>query len=220
MNLPENLKVGYIDSGFDKVADRLSAIGMDVTKLTTEDLQSGDLASYDTIVTGIRAYLSRDDLRTNNPRLLEYVRNGGHMVVQYNKPWDNWKPNETSPYKLVIGQPSIEWRVTHETAEVNVLKPKHPLFNFPNTIKQSDWDNWVQERGLYFPMDWASEYETFVSMSDPGGKEFQGGILMADYGKGSYLYTNLVWYRQIQSQVPGGYRIFTNLVSYPLKDQN
>ncbi|WP_404455284.1 NEW3 domain-containing protein [Virgibacillus necropolis] len=219
LNLPETLKVGYIDSGFDKVAGRLQGIGMDVTKLEQEDLQSGDLSKYDTIVTGVRAYLSREDLRNNNERLLQYVEDGGHLVVQYNKPWDNWDPEKTSPYNLVIGQPSIKWRVTQEDAEVNVLKPNHPLFNYPNNITEKDWSNWVQERGLYFPMEWDDRFETFVSMADPNEEPFNGGILMADYGEGTYLYTNLVWYRQIQNQVPGGYRIFSNLVSYPLYEE-
>ncbi|WP_028783878.1 PIG-L family deacetylase [Thalassobacillus devorans] len=215
LHYPENLKVGYVDSGFDKVADQLSNIGIDITKLSEEDLASGNLSQYDTIVTGIRAYLSREDLLANNSRLLEYVNQGGHLVVQYNKPWDNWNSDTTAPYKLVIGQPSIEWRVTHEDAPITVLKPESPLFNYPNTIKQSDWEGWVQERGLYFPMEWADEYETFVSVGDPGEDEFTGGILKADYGEGTYIYSNLVWYRQIQNQVPGGYRIFTNLISQP-----
>ncbi|WP_079527669.1 NEW3 domain-containing protein [Halobacillus hunanensis] len=219
LKMPDNLKVGYIDSGFDKVADRLQGIGMDVTKLGPEDLKSGDLSQYDTIVTGVRAYLSREDLRNNNKRLLQYAEDGGHLVVQYNKPWDNWNSDSTAPYKLVIGQPSIEWRVTDETAEVHVQKPNHPLFNYPNTITEKDWSNWVQERGLYFPMEWDDRFETFVSMADPNEEPFDSGILMTDYGEGSYLYTNLVWYRQIQNQVPGGYRIFTNLVSYPFHDK-
>ncbi|KLT17900.1 hypothetical protein AA980_12535 [Neobacillus vireti] len=95
-----------------------------------------------------------------------------------------------------------------------MLQPNSPLFNYPNKIADSDWDHWVQERGLYFPMAWDNHYETFVSMADPGEDPFDGEILMANYGKGTYLYTNLVFYRQIQGQVPGGYRIFTNLISY------
>ena len=215
LEYPEDLKIGYVDSGFDKVADQLSNVGMDITQLTEQDLASGDLSQYDTIVTGIRAYLSREDLLQHNERLLEYVNNGGHLVVQYNKPWDNWDTNTTAPYELEIGQPSIEWRVTDEDAPINVLKPEATIFNYPNKIKQSDWDGWVQERGLYFPMNWSDEFETYVSVADPGEDAFEGGILKADYGEGTYIYTNLVWYRQIQNQVPGGYRIFTNLVSYP-----
>ncbi|MDO6658102.1 PIG-L family deacetylase [Anaerobacillus sp. 1_MG-2023] len=219
LDYPEDLKIGYVDSGFDKVADQLSNVGMDITQLTEQDLASGDLSQYDTIVTGIRAYLSREDLLQHNERLLEYVNNGGHLVVQYNKPWDNWDTNTTAPYELEIGQPSIEWRVTDEDAPINVLKPEATIFNYPNKIKQSDWDGWVQERGLYFPMNWSDEFETYVSVADPGEEAFEGGILKADYGEGTYIYTNLVWYRQIQNQVPGGYRIFTNLVSYPYYEE-
>ncbi|WP_085992994.1 NEW3 domain-containing protein [Oceanobacillus senegalensis] len=211
---PDNLKVGYIESGFDKVADYLTNAGFDITKLDEEDLTSDDLSQYDTIITGIRANLSREDLVQNNERLLEYVENGGHLVVQYHKPWDNWDAENSAPYMLEIGQPSIEWRVTDEDAEVTVTQPDHRLFHYPNQITDSDWDNWVQERGLYFPMNWDENYETFVTMKDPGEEPFDGGILLTEYGEGTYIYTNLVFYRQIDNQVPGGYRIFTNLISY------
>lgn len=210
----DNLKVGYIDSGFDLVADYLSNAGMNITKLTEADLSTADLSQYDTIVVGIRAYLSRADLIANNARLLKYVEDGGHLVVQYHKPNDGWNKDTTAPYPLTIGNPSIDWRVTDENAKVNILQPESPLFNYPNKITDSDWDHWIQERGLYYPMAWGPEYQTFVSMADPGENAFDGGILMANYGKGTYLYTNLVFYRQIQGQVPGGYRIFTNLISY------
>lgn len=211
---PDSLKIGYIDSGFDEVADYLLDVGFDVTKLSETDLQSGDLSQYDTIVTGIRANLSRPDLIENNKRLLEYAKNGGHVVAQYHKPGDNWDTNETPPYPLEIGNPSIEWRVTDEDSDVTMTQPDHKLFNYPNKITENDWDGWVQERGLYFPMNWDDRYETFVSMADPGEDPFDGGILMADYGDGTYLYTSLVFYRQIANQIPGGYRIFTNLLSY------
>lgn len=210
----DNLKVGYIDSGFDLVADYLSNAGLNITKLTESDVATSDLSQYDTIVVGIRAYLSRADLLANNARLLKYVEDGGHLVVQYHKPNDGWNKDTTAPYPLTIGNPSIAWRVTDENAKVTVLQPESPLFNYPNKITDSDWDHWIQERGLYYPMAWGPEYETYVRMADPGENAFDGGILMANYGKGTYLYTNLVFYRQIQGQVPGGYRIFTNLISY------
>lgn len=211
---PDNLNVGYIESGFDEVADYLINVGFDVTKLTEEDLDSSNLSQYDTIVTGIRANLAREDLIANNERLKEYAENGGHVVFQYHKPGDNWNTDETLAYPLEIGSPSIEWRVTDEHASVTMTQPDHELFNYPNNIIDSDWDGWVQERGLYFPMNWDDNYETFVSMADPGEESFESGILMAEYGDGTYLYTNLVFYRQIANQVPGGYRIFTNLISY------
>ncbi|WP_342748227.1 NEW3 domain-containing protein [Virgibacillus ndiopensis] len=211
---PDNLKIGYIESGFDKVADHLINAGFNINKLTEADLSSGDLSQFDTIITGIRANLSREDLVQNNDRLLKYVENGGHLVVQYHKPWDNWNIEQTPPYQLEIGQPSIEWRVTDENAEVTMTQPDHKLFNYPNKITNKDWDNWAQERGLYFPMNWDDRYETFVSMADPNEEPFTGGILLAEYGEGTYIYSSLVFYRQIENQVPGGYRIFTNLISY------
>ncbi|MFC3883020.1 NEW3 domain-containing protein [Bacillus songklensis] len=215
LEFDKGLKIGYIQSGFDSVGDELKAIGMNITNLSEQDLASGDLSQYDTIVLGIRAYLSREDLRTHNSKLLEYVHRGGHLVVQYHKPEDYWDAEATPPYKLIIGSPSIKVRVTDENANVTVLKPEHVLFNSPNKITEKDWNGWVQERGLYFPTEWnESEYQTFVSMADPNETPFNSGVLLAHYGKGSYLYTNLVWYRQIQNQVPGGYRIFTNLLHY------
>ncbi|MBO2533874.1 MAG: hypothetical protein CW342_13545 [Thermoactinomycetaceae bacterium] len=214
LELVPGLKVGYVDSGFDQVGDCLRQVGVDVTFLEEEDLASGDLAQYDAIVVGIRAYLSRPDLLEHNDRLLEYVKEGGHVVMQYHKPEDNWRP-ELAPYPLQPGSPSIAWRVTDENAPVTFLKPDHPLLKAPNAITQEDFDGWVQERGLYFPSEWDSAYEPLLSMADPGEEPFEGGLLVADYGEGSYIYTSLVWYRQIQSQVPGGYRMFVNLISYP-----
>lgn len=211
---PENLQVGYIESGFDTMADSLLNAGFNITKLTPQELATADLTQFDTIVTGIRVTLGRKDFLENNPRLLDYVNQGGHLVVQYLTSSDPWNPNVTPPYPLQIGNPSIRWRVTDENAKVTLTQPNHPLFHYPNEIAEADWENWVQERGLYFPMKWDSKYETFLSMADPNEAPFTSGILMAKYGKGTYLYTNLVFYRQIGAQVPGGYRIFSNLISY------
>lgn len=214
LKMVEGLKVGYVDSGFDGVAEALKQAGMDVTLLSERDLASGDLSRYDTIVVGIRAYLSRDDLRAHNDRLLDYVKRGGHVVMQYHKPGDNWSP-QLSPFPLQPGEPSIQWRVTDETAPVTILAPEHPVFHAPNAIAEADFDGWVQERGLYFPSSWDKAYTPLLSMADPGEEPFTGGLLTANYGEGSYVYTSLVWYRQIQSQIPGGYRMFVNLISYP-----
>ncbi|QBQ06168.1 hypothetical protein E2C16_11030 [Sporosarcina pasteurii] len=216
--IPDNLNIGYIESGFDNTANHLMNAGFKITKLTEADIESSDLSQYDSIVTGIRANLSRPDLVKNNDRLLQYVEDGGHLVVQYHKPNDNWDPHTSAPYHLQIGSPSIQWRVTDEEAEVTMTQPNHKLFNYPNQITSNDWDNWVQERGLYFPMNWDNRYETFVEMADPDEEPFDGGILLAEYGEGTYLYSNLVFYRQIDGQVPGGYRIFTNLISYGVEE--
>ncbi|AST91656.1 hypothetical protein BC6307_10375 [Sutcliffiella cohnii] len=215
LTIPDGIKVGYIESGFDQIADYLINIGMDITKLSNEEIASGDLAQYDSIALGIRAY-RREGLPQLNSRLLDYVNNGGHLVVQYHTPNDSYHGENHPPYPLTIGTPSIRWRVTDQNAQVEIKDPEHPLFNHPNSLNESDWENWVQERALYFPSEWDERYETFISMADPGEEPFESGILMAEYGEGTYLYTNLVWYRQIQGQVAGGYRIFTNLISYPL----
>lgn len=112
-------------------------------------------------------------------------------MVQYHKPGDGWNKDSTAPYPLTLGSPSIKWRVTDENAKVTILQPESPLFNYPNIINDSDWENWIQERGLYYPMAWDSQYETFVSMADPGEAPFDGGILLANYGEGTYLYSSL-----------------------------
>ncbi|SEM99082.1 PIG-L family deacetylase [Lihuaxuella thermophila] len=214
LKLMQGLKIGYVDSGFDQVAEHLRQAGLEITKLDQQMIESGDLNQFDTIVVGIRAYLSRSDLLEHNDRLLEYVRNGGHVVMQYHKPEDRWNPG-LAPYPLTPGSPSIQWRVTDENAPVTLLEPDHPLLKAPNPITETDFSHWVQERGLYFPSSWDPAYTPLLSMADPGEQPFTGGLLVAHYGKGSYIYTSLVWYRQIQSQVPGGYRMFVNLISYP-----
>lgn len=213
LTIVDGLKVGYVDSGFDQVGQALQQAGLDVEFIDEDLMESGDLSQFDTIVVGIRAYLSREDLLEQNERLNEYVRNGGHVVMQYHKPGDNWS-QDLPPYPIQPGSPSIEWRVTDETSPVTMLDPEHPIFQGPNIITESDFDGWVQERGLYFPSNWDDAYTPLLSMSDPGEEPFEGGLLVAGYGEGTYIYTNLVWYRQIQNLVPGGYRMFVNLISY------
>ncbi|GAK03713.1 hypothetical protein JCM19037_2056 [Geomicrobium sp. JCM 19037] len=172
------------------------------------------MSEYDTIVVGIRAYLSRNDLLANNDRLLQYVENGGHVVMQYHNPNDNWDP-QLAPYSVQPGSPSIEWRVTDQTAHIDVLEPNHPVFSEPNQIGSSDFDGWVQERGLYYPSSWDERFTPLMSMADPEEEALDGGLLVAEFGDGTYAYTSLSWYRQLQAQVPGGYRLFVNLLSYP-----
>src|SRR5699024_805516 len=132
----------------------------------------------------------------------------------YHKTGDNWDIDETLPYSLEIGMQSIEWRVTYEAAPVTTTRPDHPHFNYPNKKTNADCDGWVQERGLYISIIKDNNNVTIENIVDPNEEPFDGGNLMAEYGEGTYLYTNLVFYRQIANQVPGGYRIFTNLMSY------
>lgn len=210
--VPEGLKVGYVSSGFDNIDQYLQQVGVDVTQLTAKDIESGDLSQYDTIVLGIRAYGFRPELIPSNARLLKYVENGGNLVVQYHKPEDKWSP-QLAPYPITIGTPLIQWRVTDENSKVTMLAPDHPLFTQPNKITEEDWNNWIQDRSAYNPAKWGSEYVELISNGDPGEKEFTGTYLTAKYGKGTYTYSSLVWYREIPSLVPGAIRMFVNMVS-------
>ena len=203
-------RVGYIMGAGDDVADALRQIGYDVTLLSDADLERGDFAKYDAIVTGPRAYNTRKPLRLVHPKLMEYVKNGGTLVVQY---------NSTSPQPLLVKSPgpypftvSTE-RVTVEEAPVTLLKPDHPLLNTPNKIRPEDWNGWVQERGLYFTKDWDPRYDTLIASNDPGEASKPGGELYARYGKGVFVYTSYAWFRQLPAGVPGAYRLFANLVS-------
>jgi hypothetical protein len=146
--------------------------------------------------------------------MLEYVHNGGHVICMYNKTFE-WNQPESAenyaPYPIRLGRD----RVTRETAPVRILLPGHPLFRYPNAITDADWDGWVQERGLYFPDSAADAYVRLLSSQDPTESPLRDGHLIAQYGKGTYLYTSYVWYRQMKVLVPGGIRNFANMLSLP-----
>ncbi|MBI2819800.1 MAG: hypothetical protein HYX73_07460 [Acidobacteria bacterium] len=202
------LKVGYIMGSGDEVPDGLKQLGVDVTELTAADLSFGDLKRFDVIVTGIRAYEVRRDVSASNARLMEFVRDGGLMIVQYSRPGGF---NEIlAPYPMRVNS---ALRVSVEEAPVEILEPSHPLFHFPNEISTRDFIGWVQERGTYFMESWAPEYTPLLASNDPGEPSQEGGMLLAPYGKGYYLYTGYVWFRQLPAGVPGAYRIFANMIS-------
>lgn len=210
--VPAGLKVGYVSSGFDNIDQYLQQLGVNVTNLTAKDIESADLSQYNTIVLGIRAYGFRPELIPSNARLLKYVENGGNLVVQYHKPEDKWKP-DLAPYPIKIGEPLIQWRVTDENSKVTMLAYDHPLFNTPNKITAKDWNGWIQDRSAYNPAQWGKEYTELIANGDAGEKEFTGTFLSANYGKGTYTYSSLVWYREIPALVPGAIRMFVNMVS-------
>jgi len=207
-------KVGYVMGAGDKVPDALEQLGCQVTLLEAEDLARGDLAAYDAIVTGVRAYNVRPDLRAHQQRLLAYVEQGGTLIVQYNV-LDRPAPNapdplaRLGPFPLRVGRE----RVSVEEAPVEFLRPEHPLLRSPNVITAADFDGWVQERGLYFAQEWDARYQPLWAMADPGERPLAGGTLFARYGKGVYIFTALSWFRQLPAGVPGAYRIFANLLS-------
>ena len=208
-------KVGYIPS-YDETLERaLAALGVDSKKLTVDEIAKSDLSAFHTIIIDNRGYEAHQDLIPINNRLLKYVEDGGTLLVFYHR-INEWNPDERrsrpqlAPYPLILGNA----RVTAEDAPVAFLQPRHPLLNFPNKITQKDFENWVQERGLYFPSDWDPRYTAILATSDQGEPPLKGGLLVAPYGRGNYIYTSMVWYRQLREGLPGGYRFFANLISY------
>jgi hypothetical protein len=208
-------KIGYIMGAGDEVPDSLRQIGCDVTLLTEDDLTRGDLSRFDAIVTGVRAYNVRADLRANQQRLLDYASNGGALVVQYNVQeggffgGNSHLLDKIGPYPIKISHD----RVTVEDAPVALPHPDSPLLAEPNKIGPSDFAGWVQERGLYFASEWDPQYQTLFECEDPGEQPLAGGTLVARYGKGAYVFTAYSWFRQLPAGVPGAYRIFANLLS-------
>ena len=209
------LQVGYVPS-FDQTIERsLAALGVAAKALTVDDIKTADLTTYNTIIVDNRGYEAHPELIAANSRLLDFVNNGGTLIVFYHKS-NEWNPDpkrnrpQLAPYPILLG----DERVTDETAPVKFLQPAHPLLNVPNKIRPSDFDNWIQERGLYYPKEWDSHFAALFSMNDPGEKPLTGGLLVAKYGKGNYIYTSMVWYRQLRAGVPGGYRMFANMISY------
>lgn len=208
-------KVGYIPS-YDKTLERaLSSLGVDAKQLTVDDIAKADLSPFHTIIIDNRGYEAHQELIALNPRLLKFVEDGGTMLVFYHRT-NEWNPNEQrnrpqlAPYPIIVD----DERVTQEDAPVTFLQPRHPLLNFPNRITQADFANWVQERGLYFPREWDQRYTAVLATSDKGEPLLRGGLLVAPYGRGNYIYTSFVWYRQLRAGLPGGYRFFANLISY------
>ena len=208
-------KVGYLPSYDQTLEHALAALGVDSTKLTVDDIAKSDLSIFNTIILDNRAYDAHQDLIPINSRLLKFVEDGGTLLVFYEKT-NEWNPDERrgrpqlAPYPIIIG----DERVTQEDAPVTFLQPRHPLLNFPNKITQKDFADWVQERGLYFPREWDQHYTAVLATSDKGEPPLRGGLLVAPYGRGNYIYTSFVWYRQLRAGLPGGYRMFANLISY------
>jgi hypothetical protein len=209
INVPENLHVGYISAEGEPIPDALKRLCISVEMLDPPALNFGNLSRYSAIVVGVRAYELRPELAGANKRLLDYVSNGGTLIVQYNRDgiWDRLQP---APYPAKIGSPTP--RITDETSPVKILRPDDPLLNRPNKITLADFQGWVQERGLYFWSDFDSRYTPLLAMNDPGEKDLNGALVYAKYGKGTYIYTGLAFFRQLPEGVPGAYRLFVNLL--------
>ena len=204
-----NLTVGYVMGSGDEVPGFIDQLGAKVEMLNADALAWGDLSRYKTIVLGVRAYERRDDLRANNTRLLEYVENGGTLIVQYNRAMVR---DINGPYPAQVS----DNRVTDENAPVNVILPDHPVFNTPNKIRDTAWSGWVQERGLNFLGQKDSRYRDLVEMTDsfannPGTQ--RGALVEATYGKGRWMYVGLGLWRELPAGVDGSYQLLANLIS-------
>jgi LmbE family N-acetylglucosaminyl deacetylase len=204
--------IGYIAGAGDDVPASLSQVGYNVTMLTDDILASGNLSQYDAIVTGVRAYNVNDKLPRYHDRLMDYVKGGGNLIVQYNT---NTRLGpmtaKPGPYPFTIANQ----RVTDEHAAVTFVNPNHPALNYPNKITQQDFEGWIQERGIYFATDIDKRYETVLSMNDKGENPNEGSVIIGKYGEGNFVYTGLVFFRQLPAGNTGAYRLFVNLLSLP-----
>jgi LmbE family N-acetylglucosaminyl deacetylase len=202
------LNVGYIIGAGDDVPQSLASLGITVHFLSAADLANGNLSQFDVIVLGVRAYAAREDLKTYNGRLLDYVKNGGVVIVQYNtQEYDH----DYGPYPYTMGSNPEE--VTDEHSKMDILAPSNPVFNWPNKITDKDFENWVEERGSKFLATWDTAYQPLLETHDPGQEPQKGGLLYAKYGKGAYMYNAYAFYRQLPEGVPGAYRLFANMLS-------
>jgi LmbE family N-acetylglucosaminyl deacetylase len=209
VHVPHDLKVGYIMGAGDDIPTALEQIGMKVTLIPAEKIATEDLSQYQTIVLGIRAYDTQKDVVTNNQKLLDFVSAGGTLVVQYNTGVGDFNSGHFTPYSAELSRA----RVSVEEAPVQILDPSDAIFHQPNEIAASDFDGWVQERGLYFMDKWDDHFKPLLACQDPSEDEQKGGLLEAHYGKGIYIYTGYAFFRQLPAGVPGAVRLYVNMLS-------
>ncbi|NNK11321.1 MAG: LmbE family protein, partial [Flavobacteriaceae bacterium] len=202
--------IGYLMGAGDDIPQSLEQIGYTVYNISPEDIQKGSLTKYDAVVVGIRAYNVVDEMKFKQDALLDYVKEGGNLIIQYNTSGrSGLKFDNLAPYPLRVSRD----RVTDEDAPVKILAPQHPLMSFPNQITDKDFDGWIQERGLYFPDQWDKAFTPVLAMADPGESEKEGSLLIASYGKGTYIYTGLSFFRELPAGVPGAFKLFANMLS-------
>src|SRR5688572_1676933 len=215
LKVPADAVIAYIQGVGDNSAAMLQQLGLRVTVLDPVDIPKTDLARYNAIVVGTRAYESNEALVANNAALLDYVRRGGTMVVQYGQ--TEMQTPGIMPYPITLSRPAD--RVTDEASPVRLLDPKARVLSFPNAIDSADFRGWVQDRSLYMPRTHAPEYASVIATNDPGEPPNDGGILVARYGAGTYVYTSLAFFRQLPNGVPGAARLFVNLLAAKAPEQ-
>jgi len=203
-------KIGYIVGAGDKVPEALEQMGYDVTILGDKELSRNNIQQFDAIITGVRAYNTDNWLNNHYNQLMNYVNNGGNLIVQYNRNTNAGPLPKIGPYKFDISGS----RITDETAEVKFVNPNHSVLHFPNEITQDDFKNWIQERSIYHAGNFdKTNFETVFSMHDPGENDDEGSLVIAKYGKGTFIYTGLVFFRELPAGVPGAYRLMANLIA-------
>jgi len=209
VKVPKGLKVGYVMGAGDDIPMVLQQIGMDVTLIPAEKLASENLKQYGTIVLGIRANDTQKEIAENHQKLLDYVSSGGTLIVQYNTGVADFNSDGLTPYPAQLSRA----RVSVEEAPVDILAPQDSVFQSTNKITAHDFDDWVQERGLYFMDKWDDHFVPLLACHDPGETEQKGGLLRAQFGKGTYIYTGYAFFRQLPAGVPGAIRLYVNLLS-------
>jgi hypothetical protein len=207
--LPVLTHIGYVRGAADRVPESLKAAGLPIELLDADTLRHGNLARFDAIVIGSRAYEADPVLVANNARILAYLRAGGLVIVQYQQ--IGFFQRGLAPYPMSVTRPAD--RVTDETAPVTTVDTTARALRFPNAIGAGDWNGWIQERGLSFAHEWDHAYVPVLEMNDPGEAPQRGGLLIARAGKGTYVYTGLAFFRQLPAGVPGAYRLFANLLA-------
>lgn len=206
--------IGYIKGAGDEVPKYLRQIGYKVTEIAPKNISTGLLQQFDAVILGIRAYNTVPELKVKQASILDYVKNGGNVIVQYNTSRGVLVKDNLAPYMLELSRD----RITDENARVTFLNKEHEIMNYPNKITEKDFDGWVQERGLYFPNKWAKEFSPILSFQENGDAPMEGSLLVAKYGEGHYMYTGLSFFRELPAGVPGAYKLFTNMISIGKND--
>jgi hypothetical protein len=203
--------IGYVMGAGDEVPNCLRQIGYNVTLLQDADMTGESLKKYDAVVLGIRAYNTVERIKFYQPKLMDYVKEGGTLISQYNNSFELYVPDTLiAPYRMTLSRD----RVTDEASAMRMLDPTNVLLNKPNPISPQDFEGWIQERGLYFPNAWDKEkFTPVLGCNDMAEPSKDGALLVARYGKGFYLYTPLAFFRQLPAGVPGAYKLFTNMLS-------
>jgi len=202
-------KIGYIMGAGDEVPNALEQLGYQVVLLDEDKLKNGNLSQYDAIICGIRAYNTNKYMSNVYTSIMDYIKNGGNYIVQYNVN-RGLVTDKIGPYNFNISKD----RVTEENADVTFVDGKQSMLNYPNKLTEDDSEGWVQERGLYFADEWDEEFQPILMMNDKGETSKKGSVLVAHYGKGSFIYTGVSFFRELPAGVSGAFRLFANMVSY------